>query len=768
MISVLHYLTTSHLYLDACQTLRRGDEMNRRTVLLSLALVLLANIGISQPVADIELAAIVHDHSQPKDWQLMDDYAYGIDEMGVFVYDIMNPADPVFVHRILTTGMTRDVLVSDGIIYLRDSGEMLIYSAPDTYDDNPLLLSRVPFENTIYLSFLTMTLVENILYYTTDGLEMRYLDVQDPENPVDLGIVELTDNVVYDMIYEEGYLLVLESMGQFASRFAAFDMSIPDEPEFVSGLDLEHGAVGVTYEGGIAYVLVEEDTYEYHADPYLHLIDIADIQTPELLATYEVPVDWSPPYAGRPIVENGLVWFGTINNIYDPVEGGLRAIDVSNPDNIHQIGHWVDYYSEHLTLDGDNIFLDRMRVLDISDVDQPELIAEIDIPDGRVEGVACNGDLVYVMDGGPGLRFFDIEIPLEPELISTFDEPYMSTITLIDSIAFISINTMFADAYDVSDPFDPIRLSQIEAHGARPILVEPNHIITQSGDINTQHGILNIADVYNPEIVGTFDLGIRMTDGERHGDYFYAVCSDFIGIVDVSDLSNPLIVGNHPVEPEGYWDIEIDGQTAYLLSEWESLLAIDISNPTDPITIDSYQLYGSDIYPLNHLHTANGYAYVSNYSTFEIANIQDPENMNTVGFIDLPTRTHDFDIADNGYVYLAGTKALYILDISEALGVGEFNSDPSQLPTAFSVLPAYPNPFNASTVISVALPTPSNLSVNAFNVNGQRVMSLFDGYQTAGSHNFTLDASSLASGVYFVRASAPGYMDAVQKVTLVR
>jgi len=89
-------------------------------------------------------------------------------------------------------------------------------------------------------------------------------------------------------------------------------------------------------------------------------------------------------------------------------------------------------------------------------------------------------------------------------------------------------------------------------------------------------------------------------------------------------------------------------------------------------------------------------------------------------------------------------------------------------PQEFGLICVYPNPFNAMTTISVALPLAVELNVSVFNVMGQTVATLADGRLNARTHSFTFDASDLASGLYFVRATVAGHLDQVQKVMLVR
>jgi len=99
---------------------------------------------------------------------------------------------------------------------------------------------------------------------------------------------------------------------------------------------------------------------------------------------------------------------------------------------------------------------------------------------------------------------------------------------------------------------------------------------------------------------------------------------------------------------------------------------------------------------------------------------------------------------------------------------GEAKGEARLLPTDYTVSPAHPNPFNATTTISVSLPESADLMVSIYNVSGQQVAEPANGQFSAGSHMLTFDASNLASGLYFVRATVPGEFDQVQKVMLVR
>ncbi|MCB2213382.1 T9SS type A sorting domain-containing protein [bacterium] len=89
-------------------------------------------------------------------------------------------------------------------------------------------------------------------------------------------------------------------------------------------------------------------------------------------------------------------------------------------------------------------------------------------------------------------------------------------------------------------------------------------------------------------------------------------------------------------------------------------------------------------------------------------------------------------------------------------------------PSAFTLSPAYPNPFNSSTSFNVILPQSAELTVRVFNLAGRQVSTIANGRIPAGTHEFSFDAYDLASGSYFIRAIVPGQMDEIRRVTLLR
>lgn len=132
-----------------------------------------------------------------------------------------------------------------------------------------------------------------------------------------------------------------------------------------------------------------------------------------------------------------------------------------------------------------------------------------------------------------------------------------------------------------------------------------------------------------------------------------------------------------------------------------------------------------------------------------------------------------FQYADEAYVYGGsseddggfweeGVNVSGVLTVEESVSI-----DNPEVPAVFTLKQNYPNPFNPSTTIRYGLPESADVTLEVYNLLGQRVAVLVNESRTAGYHDITFDASSLSSGMYIYRIQAGSFVE-TRKLMLVK
>lgn len=84
----------------------------------------------------------------------------------------------------------------------------------------------------------------------------------------------------------------------------------------------------------------------------------------------------------------------------------------------------------------------------------------------------------------------------------------------------------------------------------------------------------------------------------------------------------------------------------------------------------------------------------------------------------------------------------------------------------------YPNPFNPSTTISYTLPEESNVTINIYNLLGNRVARIFSSIQPLGTHSIQWNGTDqqgnqVPTGIYFYQLQAGDFVQ-TKKMVLMR
>lgn len=119
------------------------------------------------------------------------------------------------------------------------------------------------------------------------------------------------------------------------------------------------------------------------------------------------------------------------------------------------------------------------------------------------------------------------------------------------------------------------------------------------------------------------------------------------------------------------------------------------------------------------------------------------------------TRYWDYPYGD-GIPRLIVTNGLQVSFYNLDVTTGITDEPDNSLPRSFVLGQPYPNPFNAELTIPVTLQKAQDVTVDVFNITGERVARLYEGRSKSGENLMQWDASGVSSGIYLIRAVSKG------------
>lgn len=128
----------------------------------------------------------------------------------------------------------------------------------------------------------------------------------------------------------------------------------------------------------------------------------------------------------------------------------------------------------------------------------------------------------------------------------------------------------------------------------------------------------------------------------------------------------------------------------------------------------------------------------------------------------------EFKINDNT-LELTGTSKLLVINppvestiyySKSSVDVQNYNN--TTVITNYNLYQNYPNPFNPSTSISFEIPNSEYVNLSIYNVSGQKVRTLINGYIGMGTHSINwnsldMNGNKVVSGIYIYRLKTKNY-----------
>lgn len=190
-----------------------------------------------------------------------------------------------------------------------------------------------------------------------------------------------------------------------------------------------------------------------------------------------------------------------------------------------------------------------------------------------------------------------------------------------------------------------------------------------------------------------------------------------------------------------------------VIKERNKIVLYSISDDTlAPLSLDSFSLDNS--YILNNIQLIgdNIFADTKKNINTHLMKLSIKDNLIQYNYsVDLNMDMGRFQcIGDNQkYLVCSHTNMFWIKDTSFIMDI---NAD-DVIPKALSLSQNYPNPFNPETIIRYSVPTSGFVTLELFNLLGEKVNVLVNEYKEVGTYNFALDMNryNLPSGIYIYK-----------------
>jgi len=661
------------------------------------------------------------------EWDIfvLDDYAYAVD-CELYVIDVSNPENPTVVCDYDTPGEALGVFVLGDYAYIADNDTGLCV-IDISNPENPSEVDTCETPEDARGIFV----LGDYAYVTCGSRGLGVINISNPANTHLVGVCEISANEIFvqgDYAYVTG------------GDFHVIDISNPESPR----------EVGVYDAWGYSYDVYVSGNYAYITRGYC--LSVMDISDPTMPA--EVESFWTPGHSDGVFVSEGFAYVadGDLEVFQYEMEGSFLSTSPIKLD----FGIVPINKSVGKTLTIRNLGIDDLLITGISTQDanfrvdfngeillEPYARSEVTVTiepneDGRCHGILVlesndphnnarevrlsgegirgyhidtpgsardvfiSGSYAYVADGSEGLGVIDVSDPENPVEVGAHDTPgHSGNVFVLDDYAYVADGYSGLRVIDVSNPENPNEVGAYDTPGyARGVFVLGDYAYV--ADWGSGLRMIDISDPENPNEVGACDMPGYTYDIFVMDNYAY-VAHGGLSIVDISNPRELELIATLDT-PEYAYDVFVEDNIAYVADGNHSFQAIDVSNPENPELVDSYWTPGRAL----SVYVSGIFAYVA--------------------------------IEDDGLV---------ILGISDEWGV-----DPEAgitIPTEFYLSPAYPNPFNAMTVITYGLPVASHVSLQIFDLTGRRVSTLINGNLQPGIHRVNMVANNLPSGLYFVR-----------------
>jgi hypothetical protein len=279
---------------------------------------------------------------------------------------------------------------------------------------------------------------------------------------------------------------------------------------------------------------------------------------------------------------------------YVATTSGLQVLDISNPLQPAIMGSYKTktQVTYALTKERNLVYLstqdEGILIIDISIPSNPIKVGNY-VPPSEIENLAIRGRYAYIVTRNDGLRIIDIANPATPVEIGFMENlERVRDITIKGDYAYVPFRQGLA-IIDITNPYKPSIVKQYDITGnIEKINLAGDYVYLSGGGDG-----LWIVDISNPNLSNKIyhygGLYYETKGIDIQGDYTY-VAADRLRILNTANPMALTEVGFYTEESLNPSDVAVSGNLAYIANLSGGLLVVDVTNPSKPVKIGSYEL----------------------------------------------------------------------------------------------------------------------------------------------------------------------------------
>jgi hypothetical protein len=520
----------------------------------------------------------------------------GIHDGGVAIINVSNPHNPIKITTLMNVNIVYKFYMSKNLAFIVDAfRRILIYDISNPL--KPILLSSLEYHIEDYRMEVNDLYLKGDLLYILFSYNLVILDISEPNNPIELIKYENISGLSFD--FKDDYIFTTSFFKNNSIYFCK--LNIYDFTDPLTAVNISTLVLNTTIDSKKVQV---RNNLAFIYDDEIIIIDVSNISSPKVVGFY----------SQLSLLSENRIFYFDINDCYIDFEkkiiycadfrNGLLIFDFNNYTLLFFCGFFNlggkitnVFVNDNFvyTSDFQGTFYNPPSTFSIYKTEN-DFISLIPLgkyyPNKGIYDFVINEQYAYLSVTNSGIEILDISNPVEPQLISIYNNslkyPKELSIDQRNKILYTTAGNKGLIILNISNPREPELITNYMQDNDKyfeysDFQINDDLLVVKitGNDWGTGFSILNISIPSQPTIlwsgyVSHFVTSISIFDDLLIVGKYYEI----IAIYDISNPSYPKLLST--VDNDWFYyvnKIVTEESLVFIARDNNGLLVVDINNP---------------------------------------------------------------------------------------------------------------------------------------------------------------------------------------------